>query len=382
MMDSISTQSQSLPQAVEQDLDQTLQSAVMAGATSGVEALVLAGDNIVYHKACGYLRKIPAPIPLQPGAYFDLASLTKMVCTTTSVMILVDQGKVRLDAPVWSYIPEFGCKGKERITVRHLLTHTSGLAAFVQLYWELHGKKDFYQALAGLELKRPPGKEREYSDLGYMTLGWLVEKVSGKSLDWFAKERIFNPLGMRHTLFNPPRSLWRKCAATEDCPFRKKVMQGEVHDENAYQMGGVSGHAGLFSTADDLSLFARMMLQGGKLEGMQILSQQTFREMLRPQPMPQGVRQALGWWFKKPPEEATVFLPSERSYGHTGFTGTSLWIDPDYQVAVILLGNAVHPKRVAANTAAFRKPFHSVVSQWCVNYLKLPEGQGGLEGQK
>ncbi len=372
--------SRHMPPEFEKQLDEVLQSAVETAATAGVEALVLAGDEIVYHKACGFLRKIPALVPMKPGAYFDLASLTKMVCTTTSVMMLVDRGLVRLDAPAWSYIPEFGCKGKERITVRHLLTHTSGLPAFIRLYQELSGKKEFYKALAGLDLQHPPGVEREYSDLGFMTLGWLVERVSGKSLDWFARERIFTPLGMRNTFYKPPRSLWMKCAATEDCPFRKRIMQGEVHDENAYQMGGVSGHAGLFSTAEDLALFARMMLHegrfipsplagegggGGNAHETQILSQQTFREMLSPQPMPQGAKQALGWWFKKPPEEATVFLPSEHSYGHTGFTGTSLWIDPEYKVAVILLSNAIHPKRRTANAAALRKPFHAVVSEWC-----------------
>jgi CubicO group peptidase (beta-lactamase class C family) len=394
-----------LPQETEKRLDQILQTAVETGATAGVEALVSAGDEVVYHKACGFLRRIPLPILLKPGAFFDLASLTKVVCTTTSVMILVDQGRVRLDAPVWSYIPEFGCKGKEKITVRHLLTHLSGLPAFIQFYKDLSGKKAFYEALAGLEIQRQPGVQREYSDLGFMTLGWLVERVSGKSLDWFAKERIFAPLGMRNTLFKPPRSLWRKCAATEDCPFRKRVMQGEVHDENAYQMGGVSGHAGLFSTADDLSLFARMMLHEGTYHGNrwermmpppalsipptltlprkrggdgQILSQATFREMLKPQPMPQGTRQALGWWFRKPAEEATVFLPSDHSYGHTGFTGTSLWIDPDYHVAVILLANAIHPKRETANAAAFRKPFHTVISEWCT-HPSFPDGKGNQE---
>ncbi len=406
-----------LPPETEEQLDQVLQNAVETEATSGVEALVLSGDDTVYHKACGFLRRIPTPIPLPPDTYFDLASLTKMVSTTTSVMILVDHGLVRLDAPVWSYIPEFGCKGKERITVRNLLTHTAGLLPFIQLYRDHSGKKAFYQALAEMEPPRPPGVEREYSDLGFMTLGWMVEQVSGKPLDEFAREHIFTPLGMRNTLYNPPRALWKQCAATEDCPFRKRIMQGQVHDENAYQMGGVSGHAGLFSTADDLALFVRMMLYEGRLEvhssdrvvipptptlprqgggsalasppwwrreqfspsplagegrgggevrEIQILSRATFREMLTPQPMPQGAKQALGWWFKRPPEEATVFLPSEYSYGHTGFTGTSLWIDPVYKTAVVLLSNAVHPKRETGHAAIFRKSVHTIVSEWCV----------------
>lgn len=365
ILDDLPAQSPRLPCEVEQQLDQILQEAVDTQATSGVEALVLRGDETLYHKANGFLKRTPLPVILPPDTFFDLASLTKMVCTTTSVMILVDRGLVRLDGPVWSYIPEFGCKGKEQITVRHLLTHTGGLLPFIQLYRDHWGKKAFYKALAEMEPAHPPMTERVYSDLGFMTLGWMVERVSGRPLDQFAKEEIFSPLGMHNTQFNPPTSLRRKCAATEDCPFRKRVMQGQVHDENAYQMGGVSGHAGLFSTANDLALFARMMLHEGNFEGRQILSPQTFHEMLRPQPMPPGVRQALGWWFKRPPEEATVFLPSENSYGHTGFTGTSIWIDPVYKTAVVLLSNAVHPKRETGHASAFRKPFHSVVSQWC-----------------
>jgi CubicO group peptidase (beta-lactamase class C family) len=358
---------QSLPTVVKEEWDSILQWAVDTSTTAGVEALVLHHDRIIYHEAFGFQRKIPTELPLAKGTLFDLASLTKVVCTTTSVMILVNQGSIRLDAPVWSYLPEFGVMGKEQVLVRHLLTHTSGLPPFLPLYNGHKGRKDFYRALCASELTRSPGEQREYSDLGFMILGWLVEAVSGNSLNQFAHKKIFSPLGMTQSMFNPPYYLRKKCAATEDCPWRKKILQGEVHDENAWQLGGVSGHAGLFSTAEDLAHFALMMLQKGKSGSTTLLSHDLFHELLRPQRIPDYHRQALGWWYPLPVAEATVFLPSQNSYGHTGFTGTSLWIDPEYQAAVILLSNAIHPKRQTAHASAFRKPFHAWISDYLVN---------------
>lgn len=345
-------------------LDEALKSAVNRGAVAGAEALVLVEDQAVYHGSAGFLRKIPKEIPLKAGCWFDLASLTKVVCTTTAIMLLADRGLVRIDAPAWSYIPEFGCRGKERVTLRHLLTHTSGLVPFKPFFRDHRGKQDFYNVIAAMDLMAEPGKARVYSDLGFIMLGWVVERVSGEFLDRFASENIFQPLGMRDTFFRPPLSKRRRCAATEDCPFRKGVIQGEVHDENAWQMGGVSGHAGLFSTVEDLAIFCRMMLAEGCFGAGRLLSRDAFRQMLSPQHMPDGNLQALGWWFKRREGEATVFLPSDHSFGHTGFTGTSIWIDPVQKAAVILLANAIHPHRETADAASLRKQFHQVVSGW------------------
>lgn len=345
-------------------LDEVLRSAVLCGATAGVEALVLMEGEPVYHGTAGYLRKIPREVPLQAGKWFDLASLTKVVCTTSAIMILADRGLIRIDAPAWSYIPEFGCLGKERITLRHLLTHTGGLIPFKPFFRDHRGKQAFYNVIAAMELAGEPGEKRVYSDLGFIMLGWIVERVSGQPLDQFARENIFQPLGMKETLFKPPLSMRSQCAATEDCSFRKRIMQGEVHDENAWQMGGISGHAGLFSTAGDLAIFCRMMLAQGRLDDVQILSRESFHQMLLPQHLEDGNLQALGWWYKRRDGEATVFLPSEFSYGHTGFTGTSLWIDPVYRTSVILLANAIHPHRETADAAFLRKEFHQVICDW------------------
>jgi CubicO group peptidase (beta-lactamase class C family) len=352
-----------LPAGLSDSLDGVLQSAVDAGATAGVEALLVVDGNPVYHHAFGYLTKQPKLVPMREGALFDLASLTKVVATTTAVMMLAERGLVRLDAPVWSYLPEFGRGGKERITLRHLLAHSSGLPGFAPLYKDHAGKKAFYRAVCEMDLEREPGAARVYSDLGFMLLGWMVEAAAGTSLDRFASTEIFGPLGMTQTGFKPPRYLWKRCAATEVCPFRGRLMQGEVHDENAYQMGGVSGHAGLFSTAGDLAIFAQMLIDDGERQGTRILSRESMREMLRLQPVPSETPQALGWWFRRPGPDATVFLPSPESFGHTGFTGTSLWIDPPCRAAAILLANAIHPSREHADSASFRKPFHALISQ-------------------
>ncbi|NUN95959.1 MAG: beta-lactamase family protein [Candidatus Omnitrophica bacterium] len=342
-------------------LDEILEDAVARGDTAGVEGWVEIRGEVVFRSAFGFAAKVPKAEPLRPGTVFDLASVTKAVATTTAVLILVDRGLVRLDGPVWSYLKPFGCRGKERITVRQLLTHASGLPNYRPWFKELRGKEAFQEALFDTDLENPPGATRIYSDLGYMTLGWLVEAVSGLSLDRFVEREICRPLGLRHTRFDPPRAWRKRTAATEDCPFRGRVIRGEVHDENAWSQGGVAGHAGLFSTLEDLAKFARAFLNAGKPGAGWPLTRALSQEMVTQQPVHGEIRQALGWWLRRSDFDATVFLPSDRSFGHTGFTGCSLWIDPENQALVILLANAIHPNRDKANPSGFRKPFHEAV---------------------
>ncbi|HPO09009.1 MAG TPA: serine hydrolase, partial [bacterium] len=236
------------------------------------------------------------------------------------------------------------------------------------------------------ELDVPPGYQRVYSDIGFIVLGETVEKVSGTRLDRFAKERIFEPVGMKDTCFRPGRKARTRCAATEYSGMLGKFMIGEVHDENAYALGGIAGHAGLFSTVDDLAVFCQMLLNGGAYGDARILRTETIEDMLAPQ-IPteviergsaflQGRGQLLGWWSMGPAVEVTALggLPSERAYGHTGFTGTSIWIDPEHKVIAILLTNAIHPKRDTCNRERIRRAFYSSI--WSAMNVGEPERKG------
>jgi len=356
-----SPQSVGLPATTEEALDETLKGAVESGATAGAEAVVLFGHRIVYHNAFGDAMKLPKEIPLRNDSIYDLASLTKVIVTTASLMILGDRGQLDLDKPVKTYIPEFDGNGRESVTVRRLLTHTSGLGNLNKVHLDHSGKDAYLEEICKTDLQQNPGEHRIYSDVGMMLAGFVAERISGQPLDRFAKKNIFEPLGMDSTFFRPRIAKRWRCAATELCPWRGRVMQGEVHDENAFAMGGVAGHAGLFSTARDLAVFARMLLNGGIYDGKRILKESTVREMLTAQPIPDYRFQALGWRIQEERGQDSGWLLSPKTYGHTGFTGTSLWIDPDNETVAILLANAVHPSRYLARKEELRKGFHEVL---------------------
>ena len=322
-------------------------------------------------------------VRMRTTTVFDLASLTKTVATTTSIMILVERGKIDLDAPVCRYLPEFGRAAKEQVTVRHLLTHSSGLPAWLDLYQLGCNRREIFQMVCDQELDTPPGYQRVYSDLGFIILGALVEKVSGRSLDQFARRHIFKPLGMNDTLFRPRGRIRGRCAATEYSALYKRFLIGEVHDENAHKMGGVAGHAGLFSTADDLAVFCQMLLNEGIYGDTRILKPETVRLMLTPQlkaeVLERGARflkgreQLIGWWAmgERPEVTSSGGLPSPTAYGHSGFTGTSIWIDPKHNLFAILLTNAVHPSREKCDRTRLRKAFHGSI--WHAMGFELPE---------
>ncbi|MFQ5809794.1 MAG: serine hydrolase, partial [Armatimonadota bacterium] len=298
--------------------------------------------------------------PVHPDTIFDLASVTKMVATNTAIQILRDEDALSLDHPLACFFPEVRSTDKGPITVLHLLTHTSGLPGWRAWFRELSGKDAYLEAIAALPLQAEIGARYEYSDLGFMLLGVLVERVAGVGLDEFARRRIFQPLGMEDTCFAPAPEAWGRCAATEDCSWRERIIQGEVHDENAFAVGGVAGHAGLFSTAPDLACFAQLLLDSGEHAGTRILQEGTVRALNVP-PLPEvAPTSGLGWRLDTE-RKRWRWLASAGAFGHSGFTGTSLWIDPEQQAASILLTNAIHPRRERSRADALRREFHTVL---------------------
>lgn len=295
--------------------------------------------------------------PVTDSTIYDLASLTKVVGLTTAVMLLVADGVLDLDASVAAYVPAFLGEGKDQVRVRHLLTHTSGLAPWEPFYRETHSRQEALDRVLAAPLQTLPGARYAYSDLGAIVLTQIVETVAGESLEHLLARRVFEPLGMTDTRFRPPASWRPRIAPTEDDPWRGRVLRGEVHDENAARLGGVSGHAGIFSTAPDLSRFARWLLDvyhDRLSEDAPIhLSADLVRQFTSKQPGPEGSTRALGWDTPTPGGGGSAgHLLSPTSFGHTGFTGTSIWIDPDRELFIILLTNRVHPSR--ENTAIRR----------------------------
>jgi uncharacterized protein YbbC (DUF1343 family) len=319
----------------------------------GAVVLVGRGDRIVYQKAIGNRALVPTPEPMTLDTIFDLASLTKVVATTTSVMMLVEQGRIRLSDRVATFIPGFERYGKGDITVRHLLTHVSGLRPDVDLA-DIWTGSDRAVELAIEEVPTArPGERFVYSDINFFLLGDIVRRVSGVSLDLFARSRIFEPLGMKDTMFNPPASLASRLAPTESCtrygwPCQGPdmvMLRGFVHDPTARRMGGVAGHAGLFGTAADLAIFSRMLLNGGVYEGTRILSPLAVEKMISPAtPRVEPNTRGLGWDIDSAFSSNRGELLPIGSFGHTGFTGTSIWLDPMTQVFVVFLSNRVHPE--------------------------------------
>src|SRR3989442_978354 len=310
--------------------------------------------------------------PVDPGTLYDLASLPKVVGLTTACMQLVDEGRLALDAPVQRYLPEFhGGADKERVTVRHLLTHSSGLPAWRPLYREAGSRSAALALVDTTPLATAPGERFVYSDLGAIVLTQVVERISGEPLDRLLARRVFGPLGMAATRYRPPTAWRNRIAPTEtDTAFRHRALRGEVHDENAGRLGGVSGHAGLFSNALDVSRFAAMLLAGGAWDSLQLIRAETVAEFTRRQEVPPGSSRALGW--DTPADSGYTSAGaklSRRAFGHTGFTGTSLWMDPDRDLFIILLTNRVHPTR--AKTAILR--VRPRVADLVVDALTHPE---------
>ncbi len=345
------------------EVTQLLEDFVAQGAFPGGVVAVGHRGKLAMLQPFGHLTYDEGAAPVRADTVYDLASLTKVVATTTMAMILVDQQRLDLDAPVASFLPGFvdapgQPQGKDKVTVRQLLTHSAGLPAVARWYRELDPadaargsvelKREYLRRIEAMPLAYAPGTKTEYSDLGVLLLGEILERVAGVPLDAFVRAHVFEPLGMRDTRFlpQPPApDLLARIAPTERDPWRGRLVHGEVHDENAYILGGVAPHAGLFSTAGDLARFAQMLLYGGVLEHRRVVSRETVDLFTRRDDRVPGSSRALGWDTKSPTGSSAGTLFSDRAFGHTGYTGTSLWIDPERGLFVILLTSRVHPTR-------------------------------------
>jgi CubicO group peptidase (beta-lactamase class C family) len=328
---------------VHDSMARVLDRALVDSAFPGAIGVVGRRDGALSSYAVGRIDWPADAPPPDERTLWDLASLTKVIGMTTAMMQLVEQDRVELDAPVVRYLPEFAGEGKERVTIRHLLTHSSGLPSWRPLYKEATTADTAIAIVLATPLDTVPGARMVYSDLGAILLGKVVERVSGEPLDSYLARHVFGPLGMTSTMYRPDPSLRDRIAPTEFDPWRQRHIRGEVHDENAFMLGGVSGHAGLFSTAADLTRFARMMLAGGTLDGVRILRASTIAQFTAVQD-PGLSHRALGWETPSGQNSAGHAL-SARAFGHTGFTGTSLWMDPERGAFVLLLTNRVNPSR-------------------------------------
>jgi CubicO group peptidase (beta-lactamase class C family) len=333
-----------------------MQDAVRDSVFPGAVLLVARNGLIVMDEAFGKMgyKEFNRPMPLD--AIFDLASVTKCVATTTACMLLYEHGLLDLGAPVQKYLPEFVGANKEKITIRHLLTHSSGLTAYRRYFLDHNMPGEIIKE----PLENPPGTKTVYSDLGVILLGKIVETLSGQPLDVFCREQIFTPLKMSETSYNPPQQLLSRIVPTEFDSWRGRMVHGQVHDENAFALGGVSGHAGLFSTARDLAIFLNMLLNGGAYEGGRLLKPETIAVFTARQNIVAGSSRVLGW-DTADGKNSAGHLMSQRAFGHTGFTGTSVWTDPAKNMFVILLSNRVHPTRNNQKLLSFRARLHDTV---------------------
>ncbi|MEH7307256.1 serine hydrolase [Neobacillus drentensis] len=348
-----------------QQIDQIMNQAISQKLMPGAVTFVARAGKIVKHDAYGYsaqytdgkFTEMENPIPMENDTIFDLASISK-IFTATAVMILFEKGLFNLDDPVAKHIPEFAANGKENVTIRQLLTHTSGFVSWIPLYSKGNSREDRLKLVLNQPLKNAPGTTYEYSDLNMITLGMLVEHLSGQRQDEFVREHITEPLGMKDTMYNPPASLKNRIAATEyqSTPNRGLVW-GEVHDENAWSLDGVAGHAGVFSTANDLAKLAHIFINEGKYGGKRILKPETVQLLLQNQNAAfPGNDHGLGWelgqgWYMDALSEGTY------SFGHTGYTGTSIVISPNNKTVAILLTNRVHPSRNMGSMNQTRRLF-------------------------
>ena len=332
-------------------VDQVIEEAIRQDRLPGAVLLVGHDGQVIYRKAYGQRAVYPKAEPMTVDTIFDCASLTKVLATTPSLMKLFEEGKFRLNDKVTDRFPEFQ-GGKSDITLRNLFTHFSGLRPDLTLSPAWSGYETGIHLAMIDKPAGPPGVRFVYSDINFILLGELVHRLSGQMLNEYARQNIFLPLGMKETQFLPPASLTPRIAPTERTPKDGPALRGTVHDPTARYMGGVAGHAGLFSTAGDLARFAQMMIDGGTLDGVRIVGPLTVRKFTEPQTPPdQPILRGLGWDIDSPYSSNRGELFPIGSFGHTGFTGTSMWIDPSTNTYVILLANSVHPNPRPSITA-------------------------------
>lgn len=341
-----------------QRVDRAVEKAIAKGELPGAVIVAEYGEALRYERAFGAATLSPERHDARLETLYDLASLTKVMATTSAILLLVAEDKLHLDRPVAEYLPAFAERDKSEITVRHLLTHSSGLRPWRAYYMDLRerelrrgekllateeARESIVQRILRSAAVHDPGEAAVYGDLGFIVAGALVEAVGGERLDAFCRRRIYEPLGMSQTHFNPVPFEGARAAyaATEQCEWRDKIVWGEVHDPNAWAMGGVAGHAGLFGPAADVLRFGREMLAADRGES-ELFPRELAREFFRRQELPPGSDWALGWDTPTPGQSTSGQHFSERSIGHTGFTGTSLWIDLERGAVFVMLANRVH----------------------------------------
>ncbi|MFA6166242.1 MAG: glycoside hydrolase family 3 N-terminal domain-containing protein [Gemmatimonadaceae bacterium] len=343
---------EALPTVMKDSLQHLLDRAVHDSAFPGAVAIVGRKDRVLATVSAGRLDWKEATTP-DENTLWDMASLTKVTATTSSIMRLVDAGKVDINAPVQKYLPDWQGKNKEKVLIRHLLTHSSGLISWRPIYKEATSPEQGIQLVLQTQLDTLPGARMLYSDLNFILLGLIVQRVSGLPLDAFVREQVFGPLKMTDTQFNPDKSLLPRIAPTEIDPWRGRHIRGEVHDENAFTLGGVSGHAGLFSTAHDVGRLCQAYLNGGTLDGVRVWSPETIKLFTTVYDSTFSNR-ALGWETPNGMNSAGRIM-RRPAFGHTGFTGTSIWIDPANDLFVVLLTNRVNPTRQNSKIGGVRQ---------------------------
>jgi serine-type D-Ala-D-Ala carboxypeptidase len=339
----------------------TLDRAVADSAFPAAFVIVGTHDRILAKYGAGHLDWSPSPVPTE-STMWDMASLTKVIAMTSAMMQLVERHKVDLDAPVQRYLPAWTGPGKDKVTVRHLLTHSSGLPAWRPLYKEAGDAASAMALAYATPLDTLPGVRMVYSDIGGILMGEIVRAVSGERIDEYFSRHIAVPLKLHDSMFLPPASLLPRIAPTEVDPWRQRHLRGEVHDENASILGGVSGHAGLFSSARDLARIAQLYLNHGELGGVRIWKPETIVQFGTVQDSTFSNR-ALGWETPTGTNSAG-HLMKRPAFGHTGFTGTSIWIDPAHDLFIVLLTNRVNPTRANTKITAVRQALADSVMKY------------------
>jgi serine-type D-Ala-D-Ala carboxypeptidase len=336
-----------------------LQDAISTRAFPACSAAVTNGGKLVALKALGTFTYEADCAQVTSASIFDLASVSKVVATTPMAMLLYERGLLDLETPLVGVVPEFSGHDSRRqeVTFRMLLAHSSGLPAYEKLFLRARTREEVLHAAFKTPLSAEPGTRAQYSDIGFIILGVALERLADESLDHFCQREIFGPLGMAHTMFNPPKSLRSSIVPTaDDRTFRKRVIQGEVQDENASILGGVAGHAGVFSTPQDVAVFAEAVLHRG---GSRFRPETTLL-FTRRDPGPAATSRALGWDTPSSPSQSGKYF-SVRSFGHLGYTGTSLWIDPERQLSITLLSNRTWPDCKNQAIQQVRPKFHDAV---------------------
>ncbi len=353
--------SETLPSPTPEPVARLMAEALGGRVFPGAVAVAGSAERIFLNEGFGRATYASHSWKVGPDTIFDIASLSKVVSTTTMAMLLYEREQLDLEASVARYLPRFGESGKrQEVTLRRLLAHNSGLPTYVPYFEKTPNRSELRQALLTTPLEADPGERALYSDPGFMILGLVLEQIAEKTLDCFFHQEIAGPLGMNRTRFTPPRRLHPFIAPTEnDTAFRKRILQGEVHDENAWVLGGVAGHAGLFSTGEDVARFAQVMLHEGRIGNADLFQPETLHVFLEQQGA-EGRR--LGWDVPSPGgSTGRHFSPS--TFGHLGYTGCSLWIDPENDFFVALLTNRIYPARENKKIQEFRPRIHDALAE-------------------